>query len=94
MDLAYKRLPLRGRAVVDIIIDLIILLFCGVILWFGGKWAWQATMILERSATAWAPYIWPITWTVPVAGGLFIIQTLGDLILAIQTVVSGNEIKT
>ena len=92
MDLLYRSLPIRPKAVLDVLICIIIFIFCGVILWYGGQWALESTMRFEKTFSPWSPYIWPIRWTVPIAAALFILQGFGDLIVAIKTLISGKDI--
>ena len=61
VDLFYRRWFPKTRALVDIFVtDLLFFLFCGVLVWESGAWAWNAFVNGMTSGTIWDPPIWPM----------------------------------
>ena len=92
MDIVYLHFSFRLRAAIDVLAGLVILLISFVIIWWGAVWAWESTMIWERTHGAWSPYIWPMRWIVVIAAILLAIQAFSDLLVAIQKLRIGKEI--
>ncbi|MFC1903544.1 TRAP transporter small permease subunit [Chloroflexota bacterium] len=93
MDMVYNRLSPRWQSLASIPTFLAILLTCGLMVWFGGPRAWNATLAGERLYSTWAPLLWPIMWAIPVGAGLVILQAVSNFIRDIQPLVGGREIK-
>ena len=93
VDVLPKYLPIRGQYVVEIVSSLVILFFCGTLVWLGSNWAWEATRTLEHSIhqTAFNPPIWWFKWVVPLSAGLIAIQALSNLVGAIQSLFGANS---
>ena len=87
VEIIYNRFPPRMRAVVDLLTWLLFYFFCGILLWKGGQAAWKSVAMLETSYSAWAPPVWPIKLTIPLAAALVLLQgltkTIGDVYLVI-----------
>jgi TRAP-type mannitol/chloroaromatic compound transport system permease small subunit len=85
VDIVYNRFSSRIRAVLDLITSLFFFLYMSLLLWKGGEMAWDSTMLLERSQTPWAPYIFPVMIIVPIAALLMLLQ---GVVIFIRTVKS------
>lgn len=86
VDIISKLVPVTAQRVLEIVTNLIIILFCIVLVWQGTKVAWQSTLILERSihATVFNPQIWWFKWVIPISGVLLLLQSLGNMLEVIQ----------
>ena len=93
MDLFYARLSPKGKVVLDIITFPFFLLFCGVLLWIGGAFAWRSVRILEFSQSNWAPPLWPIKLTIPLGALLILLQGISNLASDILAVIDRKEVK-
>lgn len=71
MDIIYARLSLRGKAIADISTFFLFAIYIAVIIWFGGKTAWNSLLINEHSQTVWGPPLYP-TKIILVIGALLI----------------------
>lgn len=80
MDLIYTKLPVKTKALMDIITFILFAFFCGVFIWFGGKTAWNSLLILERASTNWEPPIYPFKLLLPIGAFLLLLQGLAKLI--------------
>lgn len=104
MDLAYSRWNARTRAAFDAFTVLALMFYLAVMVW--GAWeslAYSLTLKwpegallpqigrLERSPTAWRPYLWPIKITMFLGFILMFLQSLVYLIRDIATL-RGEEI--
>lgn len=87
MDIIYNRLSLRGRAIVDLIGSLLFFLFCGFVLWEGGKLALTSILVDEHTTSFWSPPWYPLKLTIPIGAFLILLQGsakfVRDLIIAI-----------
>ena len=92
-DIIYSHIPLRGRALVDLITSVLSLLFCLVLLWEGGKFAWSATLMGRHTGTPWNPPVFIVLWVLPVGGGLLLIQVVAKFIRDMLTV-TGRQVET
>lgn len=93
VDVLPRHLSLRGQNVIEIVASLVILFVCGMLVWLGSKWAWEATKILEHSIhqTAFNPPVWWYKWAVPVSAGLIALQALANLVGAIQNLLGAKS---
>lgn len=87
VDLLYARLPLRVRAVIDILTSVLFFLFVGALLYFGSSMAWESMSFWERSQSAWDPPIWPAKLAIPVGAALLLAQGIVKLLQDILTAI-------
>ncbi|WP_322999603.1 TRAP transporter small permease [Castellaniella sp.] len=80
MDLFRNRMPPRVGRVVDFVNQLIILFFCGVMLYYATPLVLQSIEYRETTFSAWNPPLWPYKIAVPVAVLLLGLQSLAELI--------------
>ena len=102
MDLFYAKQSPRRRAAWDAFTIFTLIFYLGVMIW--GAWdsfayslglTWNGFIPdigrLERSATAWRPYLWPIKLVMLVGFVLMLLQCIAALIRDIATL-KGQEI--
>ncbi len=80
VDLVYQRLNLRQRFVLDACTFVLFALYMGTLIWFGWSFAWNSFLDSETTGTLWSPPIWPIKFTIPIAGVLLLLQGIANLI--------------
>ncbi|SEN71902.1 TRAP-type mannitol/chloroaromatic compound transport system, small permease component [Gemmobacter aquatilis] len=96
MDLAYAKWSARKRAWVDAFTIFALIVYLGVMLWgaldslgysLGLTWEGGVPQIgrLERSPTAWRPYMWPIKSILCVGFLLMLLQSIAYFIRDIAT---------
>jgi TRAP-type mannitol/chloroaromatic compound transport system permease small subunit len=91
MDLIYDLFPLRIKAILDIISFLFFLLFCGVLLWFGSRYAWSSLMRLEPCNTPFRAPLYPVKLMIPLGALLIILQELANLWRSFYIVITGRK---
>ena len=91
MDLVLLNLPVRARALVEILASSIAFAFLGVLLWKGGQSALNSVKTLEHASTLWAPPIWPFKLMLPLGAFLFLLQLFAKLIRDVLTFFTGQE---
>lgn len=91
VDLFYKRLRPRTRAVVDLFTWLLFFYFCGLLLWKGGEMTWDSIQVWEVDSTSFAPPLYPIKMTIPVAAALILLQGLAKFIRDLRFALTGKE---
>lgn len=74
IDMLYVRFSARGKAVADIVIFLVFLLYCSVLLWQTSIMAVESVRASETSWSNWAPPIYPFKIIIPIATGLMLLQ--------------------
>ena len=80
VDLLYSALPLRARAVLDVLTSSLFFLFMITLLYYGGIIAWESVDSMETSYSAWNPPVWPFKIAIPVAAFLLLMQGIAKLI--------------
>ncbi len=91
-NLLVKKLPRRGKFVVEVIVFLLILVFLGVVVY-------QGTFFAYRSLNIRMPYTrisvgWLVYSVFPITGALMFVQTVLDLLALIAAFRTGDVIET
>jgi TRAP-type mannitol/chloroaromatic compound transport system permease small subunit len=93
VDIIYTHFGIRTKAVIDIITFFLFLLFCGMMLLYGGSLAWESLSILERSNSAWEVPLYPWKLMIPIGAFLLLLQGVAKLIRDILALSTGREFK-
>ena len=88
VDLVYNRFSPKVKAIMDIITFFVFLLFCGMLLVYGGSLAWESLTTLEHSQSAWNPPLYPFKIMIPLGAILLLLQGFAKLIRNILTLCS------
>ncbi len=91
VDILYRRLSTRGRAILEIVTSILYFLFNGVLLWKGGEMAYESVMMLEKTQTPWEPYVFHVILAIPIAAALMLLQGIVDFIRNLKTVANGDR---
>ena len=87
VEVLYVLFPPRLRAAIDLITWLLFYLFVGAVFFQSFDFALESVQRLERSNTAWEPYIWPVKLFLPIGTGLMLLaglaKTIRDIVLLI-----------
>lgn len=89
-DILSSRLPKRVQILIDIITAPLFFFFCGVLLYYGGSYAWESLIALETTRSAWDPPAYPIKLMIPLGALLLLLQGIALLIRNIATLVRGQ----
>lgn len=81
LDLFHRRLRPSARRVVDAIHQVIIIVFCGILLYYSWPLAVQAFEYRETSFSAWNPPVWPYKFAVPLSMFLLALQSVAELVI-------------
>ena len=76
LDVARQRLSPAWQRRLDLVNFPVIVLFCGILLYFSVPAAYNAFTYRETSFSAWNPPIWPVKAAVPLALALMLLQAL------------------
>ena len=85
VDILYRRLSTKGRAILEIVTSILYFLFNGVLLWKGGEMAYESVMMLEKTQTPWEPYVFHVILAIPIAAALMLLQGIVDFIRNLKT---------
>ncbi len=84
VDVIYLHLPVRARAVVDIVTSVFFFLFAGALLWTGWSFMMDSIRVWEVSFTEWAIQYWPVKSTMALGALLILLQGTSKLIKDIR----------
>jgi len=88
MDFLYFRWSPRIRAIADLVTSPLTFVFCAILLWKGGEYAWTSLTALETSSSSWAPPVYPFKLLLPLAAFLVLavalVKFIRDFALAIN----------
>ncbi len=90
MDIFYNRLSLRGRAILDLCSAPFFFIFCGLILWEGGRMALASLLIFENTTSVWGPPWYPLKLTIPLGALLILLQGLAKFIRDLKVLKVAN----
>lgn len=90
MDIIYNRFSFRAKAILDIIGFLFFFAFCGVLLWYGSRYAWTSLIHLEPDNTPFRAPLYPVKLAIPIGALLIILQELTLLWRNIYIVIKGK----
>jgi len=90
MDVIYRRLPLRTRAIVDLFNAMFFFLFCVVLVWKGAELAWGSLMILETTESPFLAPLYPVKMILPISAFLMLLWGLGKFIRDLVTATTGR----
>lgn len=91
VDIFYRRLSKKGKAIIELVSSLFYFIFIGVLLWKGGEMAYESVMMLEKTQTPWEPYVFHVILALPIAAFLMLLQGITALIRNLKTLVSGEN---
>lgn len=80
VDVLLLALPPPARLALNVFANLVTIFFLGILFWITGEQALGSIAYLERSDSAWGPYIFPVLTAAPVAAVLMILQALAHVI--------------
>lgn len=74
VDIIYRRLGVRARAIVDLCMSPLFFIFVSVLLWQGVEMSRASFGMWEHAATAWCPPVYPFKVFVPIGSFLLLMQ--------------------
>jgi len=94
VDILYGRFSIKGRAIIDMITFSLFLIFCGMMLAYGGSLAWESLSTFEHSQSAWNPPLYPVKLMIPTGAFLLLLQGIAKLVRDILTLLTAEKITT
>ena len=92
VDIVVNQFPYRVKILLEAFFLVVLLLFCGVAVWHGSKYALFAWKLKEGShITIWAPAVYPIKTLIPLGFFVFGLQTIAELVRRFQILIKGNN---
>lgn len=91
MEVIYNRLPLRRRAIIDLITAPLFFVFIGILLWKGWDLAWSSVLRLEHSNSFWSPPLYPVKMMIPLGAFLLLLQGVVRFIRDAIIAATGRE---
>jgi len=84
VDVFVSHLPPKTRGLWNLVITLIFLFFALILLYFGGKYAYESFRISEYSRDMWKVIMWPVKVAVPVGALLLTLYLIMEFILRLR----------
>ena len=78
LDIVHRALPPVWKRRSDLFNQIVIMIFCGILLYYSWPLAVQAWGFRETSFSAWNPQIWPVKFAIPLAVLLLGAQSLAE----------------
>lgn len=91
VDLLYARFSLRGKALANILVFFIFIVFCGTMIISGVLFSVESISMVEHSESPWNPPIYPFKSVIPVAALMLMLQGIANLIRDVYTLIKGEE---
>ena len=81
VDILPKHVGEKGKVFLRLMSLFMVLVVCAAMVWFGSRWAYDSTLILEKSVhqSKFNPSIWWFKWLVPVSALLIMAQVTVDI---------------
>jgi len=93
LDIFYRRLSPRGKAIIDLVSALLFFYFLGVLLVHGWELGLFAYQIGQRTSTPWGPILWPFKMLIPLASVLLVLQGIAKFIRDFYFSLYGKELS-
>jgi len=91
VDTLYDYLPARWQAITRAFLHYpLFVLYVGVLLWAGTKFAWDSFAENEHSGSLWNPVIWPYKFVVPLGALLIFLQGTAQFIRDVRALITGE----
>ncbi|MGW8311370.1 MAG: TRAP transporter small permease subunit [Thiogranum sp.] len=93
VDIVYRHLPVRRRALIDLLGALFLLLpVCGFLLWISWDYVATAWSLREGSReTGGLPYVYLLKTLIPIAAGLLILQGISQALGSLAAVLGDGD---
>ena len=91
MEIVYNRLPLRWRAIIDLVTAPLFFVFIGILFWTGWELAWSSVLRLEHSNSFWSPPVYPVKMMIPLGAFLLLLQGTVKFIRNVIITATGKE---
>lgn len=93
VDIVYRHLPARRRALIDLLGALFLLLpVCGFLLWISWDYVATAWSLREGSReTGGLPYVYLLKTLIPIAAGLLILQGISQALDSLAAVLGDGD---
>jgi TRAP-type mannitol/chloroaromatic compound transport system permease small subunit len=91
VDVLWSRLSPRKRAIVDLCTFTLAFLFITMLLYRVGIFAWQSTLIMERSYPPFSLPVWPLKLVMILGVSLLFLQLIAKYIRDLRLAITGVE---
>jgi len=93
VEILHDRLPIRGRAILDLLLFLAPLAICVVMIWRGGWWFLDSVKINEHTQTVFGPPLYPLRGLIPLAAFLLLMQVVAKFVRDLHIAITGEVLK-
>ncbi len=92
VDILSSHFSPKTQAVIEIVTSPLFFVFSGMLLYYGGSFAWESVSALEHTQTAWNPPSYPVKLMVPVGAFFLLLQGIATLIRNVVVLFGGQNL--
>lgn len=93
MDVLYRRLTPRKRAIIDLVTYILFFFYMGLLLYYGWDKFWTSFLRSECSRTMWGPPIWPFRAAIFIGAGLILLAGIAKYIRNLHIAITGRILE-
>jgi len=93
VDLFYRHLPLRRRAIIDLVTYTLFFLYCTLILLGGWDYFWLALIRHAHTRSMWGPPLAPFWVMIPIGAGLILLAGIAKYIRNLYLAITGRLLE-
>jgi TRAP-type mannitol/chloroaromatic compound transport system permease small subunit len=94
VDILSSHFSPKVQAIIAIVTSPLFFFFCGMLLVYGGSFAWESLSAWETTRSAWDPPAWPVKLMIPLGAILLLLQGIATLIRNIVALFQEQELTT
>jgi len=93
VEILHDRLPLRARAILDLILSIFPLVVCGIMIGTGWSAFWSSLEMQECTQTVFGPPLYPLKAVIPVGAFLLLLQVVARFVRDLYLAINREELK-
>lgn len=93
MDVLYRRLAPRKRAIIDLVTYTLFFFYISLLLTEGWDNFWVSFLRSEHSRTMWGPPIWPFKAAIPAGAGIILLAGIAKYIRNLHIAITGRTLE-
>ena len=93
VEIFHDRLPLRARAILDLIVFLLPLGICVLMIWWGADIFLVSLEKFEHTNTEFGPPLYPLRGVIPIAAFLLLTQVVAKFVRDLHIAITQEEIR-
>ncbi len=93
VDIILNRLSIRRRAIMDLVSYVFVLLYCGMLVYYGGIEGIRSLSLQEHTISVGGPPVYHVKMAIPIAALLVILQATAKFLRGLYFVRTGRQVS-